>query len=148
MGLIAGELGDEVNEQKYYLQATAADARWGSSLFNLALAQFRRSELEEARRHADLALERTPTGPYYVLKAKIAAATGDAAARDRALERAFEEFAPLVTLDAWELGWYESAAALRGDAELTARIQAEAKSRAGTQPASRLDRGVLPDRLG
>jgi molecular chaperone DnaK len=148
MGLIAGELGDEVNEQKYYLQATAADARWCSSLFNLALAQFRRDELEEARRHVDLAIERSPSGPYYVLKAKIAAAMQDGAARERALERAFEEFAPLPTLDAWELGWYESAAALKGDAELASRIQAEIKARAGTQPVSRVDRGMLPDRLG
>ena len=148
MGLIAGELGDEVNEQKYYLQATAADARWCSSLFNLALAQFRRDELEEARRHIDLAIERSPTGPYYVLKAKIAAAMQDAAARARALERAFEEFAPMSTLDAWELSWYESAATLKGDADLAAKIQAEKKARAGAQPVERLGGGVLPDRLG
>jgi molecular chaperone DnaK len=148
MGLIAGELGDEVNEQKYYLQATAADARWDSSLFNLALAQFRRGELEEARRHADLAIERSPAAPHYVLKAKIALAMQDGAARDRALDRAFEEFAPLSTLDAWELGWYESAAALKGDADLTVRIQAEKKARAGAPSIERLDRGILPDRFG
>jgi molecular chaperone DnaK (HSP70) len=148
MGMIAGELGDEVNEVKYYLQATAADARWDASLFNLSLAQFRRSELEEARRHIDLAIERSQAAPHYVLKAKIAAAMQDNAARAGALERAFEEFAPLPTLSAWELGWYESAAALKGDADLTARIQAEKKSRAGAQPVERLDRGILPDRLG
>lgn len=148
MALIAGELGDEVNEQKYYLQATAADTKWSSSLFNLALSQFRRDELEEARRHIDLAIDRSPSGPYYVLKAKIAAGMQDGAASARAIDRAFEEFAPLATLDAWELGWYENAATLKGDADLAARVQAEKKSRVGTQQVERLDRGVLPDRLG
>lgn len=148
MGIIAGELGDEVNEQKYYLQATAADARWDAALFNLALAQFRRGELEEARGHVDLAIERSTAAPHYVLKAKIAAAMQDDGARARALDRAFEEFAPLPTLNAWELGWYENAAALKGDADLTARIQAEKKARAGSQPVERSDRGVLPDRIG
>lgn len=147
MGMIAGEMGDEVNEQKYYLQATAADARWCSSLFNLALAQFRRDEIDEARRHIDLAIERSQLAPYYVLKAKIAAAMQDGATRDRALARAFEEFAPLSTLDTWELGWCESAATLKGDADLTARVQAEKKARAGAKPMERYDRGLLPDRL-
>jgi molecular chaperone DnaK (HSP70) len=147
MGLIAGELGDAANEKKYYLQATDADAHWCSSLFNLALAEFRRDELGEARKHIGLAIERSPSAPYYVLEAKIAAAMSDAAGRERALGRAFEEFAPMQTLDAWELGWYESAAALKGDAELATRIQAETKSRAGSQSAMRRDRGALPDRL-
>ena len=82
-----------------------------------------------------------------MLEAKIAAAMNDTAGRERALGRAFEEFAPMQTLDAWELGWYESAAALKGDAALATRIQAETKSRAGTQASSRIDRGALPDRL-
>lgn len=147
MGLIAGELGDAANERKYYLEATAADAHWCSSLFNLSLAELRRGEHEEARRHIELALERSPSAPYYVLAAKIAAALGDASARDRSLERALEEFAPLPTLGTWELGWYESAAALMGNAALAERIQAEVKSRAGSQTPMRRDRGALPDRL-
>ena len=148
MGMIAGELGDAHGQQKYYLQAAAADATWSDSLFNLALAQFQRDELEEARRNVDLAIERAPLAPYYVLKAKVARGTGEGAVADRALARAFEEFAPLTSLDTWEMHWYESAAKLKGDEELLARIQAEKKSRAGATQVERTERGLLPDRLG
>lgn len=148
MGLIANELGDEVASTRYYLQATAAESTWSSSLFNLALAQYRRGELDEARRHVDLAIARDPIAPHYTLRAKIAAAAGDGATRDQALSRAFEEFAPVTTLDAWELGWYESAAALKGDDGIVSRLQAEKRTRAGSKPVARTERGLLPDRLG
>jgi molecular chaperone DnaK (HSP70) len=148
MGMIAGELGDAHGQQKYYLQAAAADVIWSSPLFNLALAQFQRDEVDEARRNVDLAIERYPAAPYYVLKAKIARGGGDDAVGDRALARAFEEFAPLASLDAWEMHWYEAAAKLNADEPLLARIHAEKRSRAGAAKVERVERGLLPDRLG
>lgn len=146
MGLVCEELGDDDSAIKYYLQASAAEQKWTASLFNLALLYYKREEYEEAAAHADLAIERDPHACYYALKAKAAAGMGDIPARDRALARAFQEFAPLPTLESWEFYWYEAAASLQGDAGLVERIRAAKRSRAGARPTPRLDRGLLPDR--
>ncbi len=147
MGLVAGDLGDRESQEKFYLQAAEADTSMSSPLFNLALSKFRQDRLDEARTHINAAIDRSPEGPYYSLKASIANAAGDMATRDRALERALHEFAPVTTLDSFELHWFESAASLMGDAGLVERAREVRRSLSQRKGLGIVERGVLPDCL-
>lgn len=147
MGLVAGDLGDRESQEKFYLQAAEADTAMSSPLFNLALSKFRQDLLDEARTHINAAIDRSPDGPYYALKASIANAAGDIATRDRALERAFHEFAPVTTLDSFELHWFEAAAVLKGDAGLVDRAKEVRRSMTLRKGLGIVERGVLPDCL-
>ena len=144
MGIIAGDMGDRASQEKYYLQAAAADPGYSSSLFNLALAKLNADEYEEAMQHVEAAIARSASAPYYVLKAKIASALGDRARSSAALDRAMAEFAPVPLLSGFELGWYESAARLRDDEDGVERAKAERRGRLRAKPVERVDRGVLP----
>lgn len=145
MGLISAELGDTVGEEKYYLEAAAASPSFAPPLFNLALAKWRRSELDEARRHVDVAIERTGKAAYYVLKAKIAKAARDESSLKLALDRAEAEFAPVGTLDDFELYWFETYASMRNDSDLVKRTVAERKRRSKSSDVLPVANGELPD---
>lgn len=147
MGLVAGDLGDRESQEKFYLQAAEADTAMSSPLFNLALSKYRQDLLDEARTYINAAIDRSPDGPYYALKASIANAAGDIATRDRALERAFHEFAPVTTLDSFELHWFEAAAVLKGDAGLVDRAREVRRSMTLRKGLGIVERGVLPDCL-
>ncbi|MBK6315427.1 MAG: Hsp70 family protein [Blastocatellia bacterium] len=147
MGLVAGDLGDKESQEKFYLQAAEADTAMSSPLFNLALSKFRQDLLDVARVHVNAAIDRSPEGPYYALKASIANAAGDQATRDRALERAFHEFAPVTTLDSFELHWFEAAAVLKGDAGLVDRAKEVRRALSQRKGIGIVERGVLPDCL-
>lgn len=145
MGLISAELGDTAGEEKYYLEAAAANPTHAASLFNLALAKWRRDELEEARRYIDMAIERQAKAAYYVLKARIAKASRDDVNLIMALDRAESEFAPIGTLDDFELYWFEACASMRNDVDLVKRAVAERKRRGRSRDITPEARGELPD---
>lgn len=145
MGLISAELGDTAREEKYYLEAAAANPSLAAPLFNLALAKWRRDELEEARRHIDVAIERNAKAAYYVLKARIAKASRDNANVKSAMDRAEAEFAPIGTLDDFELYWFETYASMRNDEDLVKRAVAERKRRGKSRDVIPAANGELPD---
>lgn len=145
MGIVCGQIGDHARQEKYYLEAAATSPWHTASLFNLALAKWRRDELEEARRHIDVAIERRGGAAYYVLKARLARDTGDGEAAKRALERAEAEFAPIESLDDFELSWFETYASMKDDADLVKRSAAERKRRAKSTNVTPELRGELPD---
>ncbi len=144
MGLICGHLGDDAGQEKYYLEAAATDPTHYASLFNLALAKWKRDELDDARRYIDMAIDRGGGAAYYVLKARIASEAGDLAAKNRAIEKAEAEFAPVQTLSDFELGWFESLGSLKADPDLVNRASAERKRRLKSTNVAKEHRGELP----
>jgi molecular chaperone DnaK (HSP70) len=144
MGLLAGELGDDAREERYYLESAGADPTRGGALFNLALALRRRGHPKEAVAPATEAIRREPDAAYLVLRALLHDALGDAPARDADLARAFASFGPLPTQDAFALSWYATASRLAGDAPRLAAAEAEEKRRRTAKPGEPFVDGLLP----
>ncbi len=144
MGLIAGELGDDAREERYYRESAEADPTWGGPLFNLALARRRRGLLQEALSSVNDAIRRNPDAPYFVLRALVHDSLGSVSGRDADLARAFASFAPLPTQDAFALGWYTTACRLASDAPRLNAAEEEAKQRRTARPGEPFVDGLLP----
>jgi len=147
MAMISSELGDTDGERKYYIAASKADPRWGGSLFNLALAQQRRGEIEEAVGSLEAAIERERDTPYLVLRAEIADQLGDKDSRDKLLAEAITAFGPPKTLDSFELSWLSTALRMEGDEEALAEVAKIRRERARANDSHVTANGELPDRL-
>lgn len=143
MGMLCGELGDDVRQEKFYREAAAVDTTWGGPLFNLARAQHRRGLFKEALESVDQAIEREHDAPYFVLRAIICESLGNTTERDRALAEALPKFGPLQTLDDWALGWLTTAAKMKGDEKLLASANDERQAR-GVRKTTGVERGHLP----
>jgi len=144
MGLLAGELGDDGREERFYLESAEADPTGSEPLFNLALARRRRGLLAEALSTATEAIRREPDAAYLVLRALVHDSLGDVPARDADLARAFASFAPLPTQGDFALAWYLAACRLAGDAPRLAAAEAEEKRRRAAKPGLPFVDGLLP----
>lgn len=144
MGILAGELGDAAKEEKYYREASAADRRWGTPLFNLALSR-KGGRWAEALDLVNQALERNPSAPYRVLRAEVREALKDRAGRDGDLREALAAFAPISAQTDWELFWYLRACRMAGEDVLRKAVEAE-QLRRGQKGAKAIPaEGLLPD---
>ncbi|MFP4444862.1 MAG: Hsp70 family protein [Desulfosudaceae bacterium] len=130
-GIYYTELGDSDRAEKAYLEADRVSAPSNATaLFNLALNYRDNGRLEEALDLLRRAMEKDcQTGPYLTLTAQVldrldrpeeAADTGD---------RALRSFAEVSCLDAWELGWYITAARFRGEDKRLEEGRAEQRRR-------------------
>ncbi len=128
IALYYGELGDRKREEKYYREAGQASS-WSGPWFNLALSLFKQERLEEAGEAVEKAWQREQLPPYLVLKARIAAKSGKAAAAADLLQQAVKAFDPIPELSDWELGWLLSAAQLLEDQNLIRQVKAEQQKR-------------------
>ena len=144
MAIVCGRMGDDGREEKYYLQAARTDASSFAPLFNLALAKRRRGDDDAALKYVEKALAVSRRPPTFVLLALLEEKRGDLAARDRALEAAFECFEPLPLLDEWELGWYMTGAKLARDQDRIEECEAEQQRRSRTK-AGGSETGLLPE---
>ncbi len=144
MGLLAGELGDDGREERFYLESAEADPTGSEALFNLALARRRRGLLAEALSTVTEAIRRDPDAAYLVLRALVHDGLGDVPDRDADLARAFATFAPLPTQGDFALAWYLAACRLAGDAPRLAAAEAEEKRRRTTKPGLPFVDGLLP----
>jgi molecular chaperone DnaK (HSP70) len=144
MGMLCGELGDEERQEKLYREAAAVNTAWGGPLFNLALAQHRRKQDAEALVSIDAAIERERDAPYFVLRAMICEALGDATERERSLESAAAAFGPAEGLDEWALGWLVTCAKMKGDERLLQAANDERQARAAAKSVAAPPRGHLP----
>ena len=141
LGITSGELGDHQRAEKFYLQS-ARISRWSAPLFNLALSRRRRGLYREAMTSIDEAIARDPEPPAYILKAAIAKSLGEPHAEP--LKTGMDLFAPVASLDDWQLGWYLFGATLSNDSALVDQARAEQRRRIQTTSAPS-PRGVLPE---
>lgn len=128
MGIVAGEMGDSVREEKFYREA-AKHTKWSGPLFNLALAFKKSGRDDDALKTVEEAIDRERDGPSLVLRIELADKTGDSSGRDRRIAEAFGAFNPLQSQDAWELGWYSRLCTLSNDADRMAAVEDERKRR-------------------
>jgi Tfp pilus assembly protein PilF len=146
MGIICGQIGDHARQEKLYREAATLDPHWGMPLFNLALAQQRRGQFEEAHATIDEALERERRAPFLILQAEIADSAKDAARRNGALRDGLALFGPVGRLDDWELGWCLAGAKMARDEKLTKEVEDERQTRAARRNVPAAGTGYLPIR--
>jgi molecular chaperone DnaK (HSP70) len=144
MGILCGEMLDFEKETKFY-EASAKIERWGSPLFNLALAQQKRGQLSQALANIEAALARHREAPYLVLRALIADAQQDPMKRDECLKEAMQLFGSVTAMSDWELGWYLTAAGRLDDEAKVAKASDEQKKRSKRREIPTAE-GLLPDR--
>jgi len=142
MAIYYGELGDHEREEKFYREAALASS-WSGPWFNLALTLRRRRRLQEAMEAIDEAIKRDPSPPYLVLKALIEEERGNQQESDRCLKKAWSSFGPPPTLDNWELGWFLTAAKMKGDEKKASEAEMERRRR-HTSKTGRVEEGELP----
>ena len=148
LGIYHGTHGDFESQEKCYREAAAAGSG-ETSLFNLALAQFRRKKNEEARKTMQECLvARRSDGPSLTLAAQIEEALGQKSGRDDFLKQALDQFGEPRTMDEWEIGWLITAAKLSGKEDVLKKAQAEKDRRAKTTASSDTSEGVLPEVSG
>lgn len=145
MGIICGEMGDHEKQEKFYIEAAKAAPRWNGPLFNLALAQKRRGEIDKASASMEKAIERERDAPTLVLRADLADRSGDASLRDSLLAEAVTAFGSPKSLDDFELGWLITALRLNGDAGALQAAEAERRARGRRDGAPGDAVGLLPD---
>ncbi|GIV04296.1 MAG: hypothetical protein KatS3mg015_3126 [Fimbriimonadales bacterium] len=144
MGVRYGQKRDWERQEKAYREAFRANPHWGGPLFNLALSQLERGQLEAAEgtiREA-LAVEDEPS--YQVLLGVILHRQGQTAAAKAVLAEAIGRFGPVSALDDWQLGWFRLAAEKVPDPQRLEAAVAEQRRRRGptegTEPG-----GLLPE---
>lgn len=144
MGILCGELRDYEKEAKFYQESAKLD-RWGSPLFNLALSQQRRGQIQKAQANIEEALARRREAPYLVLRALIADGQRDPMKRDECLKESMSLFGALKTMSDWELGWYLTAASRMDNQARITEAKDEQQRRSNRNDAPAID-GQLPDR--
>lgn len=142
IGMLYGEIRDFEREEKFYKEAAAASS-WSGPLFNLALAQKNRGKYDEAIETLEKTLKKNPEAPYVVLRALLAEAIDNQKDKDKYLEKSLKLFDPLSEQSDWELGWFLTAAHMKGDQGKIDKAKSEQRKRAmksGIEP----DEGILP----
>jgi tetratricopeptide (TPR) repeat protein len=145
MAILCGELSDHDREEKFYREA-ASVSRGGASLFNLALSQRRRGQVEKAIASVDGAIDRERDPPYLVLRAQLADRMDDASGREQHLAEALATFDTPSALNDWELGWLCAGLRMKGDREALERAEKEWARRPGSHSTPTDPSGILPDR--
>jgi molecular chaperone DnaK len=109
-----GRIGDEVREEKCYLEATKVSP-WTGTWFNLALSRRRRGQFSEAMRDIEKALEGEIDPAYLVLAGDIASRLGQQDRSRDLLKKGMALFGAVEGLDDFHLSWYETGARMSGD---------------------------------
>lgn len=126
MGLIAARLGDDDRAEKFYRAAARLPSRWNGPIFNLALLLERQGRTAEAVAIVDEAIARELDPPVLILKARLVEKLDQPReSSDDLLTRAFDLFAPLESLDDFELHWYRVGAHLSSDESLQQAVAEE-----------------------
>lgn len=130
MGLIAARMGDDDRAEKFYRAAARIPSRWNGPIFNLTLLLERQGRAAEAVDIVDQAIARELDPPVLILKARLVEKLDQPReARDDLLTRAFDLFAPLESLDDFELHWYRVGARLSSDESRRQASDEEARRR-------------------
>ena len=146
MGMIAGRLGDDEREEKFYREAARLPSRWNGPLFNLTLLLERQGKPTEAMAIVDAAISRESDPPSLILKARLVETLDQPKeARDDMLKRAFDLFDPLESLDEFELVWYRIGARLFGDESLQKAVGREILRRRDEPTGPPPDDSDLPE---
>ena len=149
MGMIAGRIGDDEREEKFYREAARIPSRWNAPMFNLTLLLERQGRLTEALDIVDAAIARESDPPSLILKAGLVEKLDQPKkVRDDLLKRAFALFDPLDSLDDFEFGWYRTGARLYGDDALQQAIADEVRRRREESSESPSDGSHLPETRG
>ena len=143
MGLYAGDMGDEARQLKYYEEAIRISSQ-GAPLFNLALYHEHKGDHRKAMEAIDRAIDREKSAPYFVLKARICEAAGDAHGRKRNLALGRNAFGPMGSMDDWALDWYLCAARMAGDDQTVKLAEQEQKRRRQAKDSVAVGQGILP----
>ncbi len=141
MGILSGRRNDYQGQQKYYREAAKVTS-WIGPLFNLALAQHKHKEYEEALDNIDRALILDHRMPALVLKAQIVRELGDGELAQEIVEQAMDLVCGIKGLSDWELVWYKTGASMLGKEELVEAARIEQDSREKHIPTEQ--EGVLP----
>ncbi len=143
MAIYCGQMGDFAREEKLYREAAAASSG-AIPWFNLALSQHKRGLHAEAQATLDHALLMERKAPYLALMAQIYGSLDDRQQQENTLQEALRAFASVGSLDAWELGWFLTAARMAGDHDKLSQGEAELHRRNCSTGAVGSDAGVLP----
>ncbi|GBC79467.1 Chaperone protein DnaK [bacterium HR09] len=130
LGILYGRKQDWERQEKAYREAFRAAPHWADPLFNLALSQFHRGQLDLAEKTILEALAVQEDPPYLILHALILEKRGEVAKAKVLARDAVKRTGPLSTLDDWTLGWLRTAARILGDSMLAEEVAAEQKRRA------------------
>lgn len=145
MAMYCGFLGDEASEEKLYAEASTVDPRMSAPRFNLALLLQKQKRHEEAKAAVEKAILSQDSPPYYVLQASILRDMGKEFAVKEFLEMAWKRFQKPSELNDWELGWYITAAKMRGDEDAAAAARRERNNRrSGCVNPHQETEGLLP----
>lgn len=146
LGIMYGRKRDWERQEKAYREAFRANPHWSGPLFNLALSQYHRDQLELAEKTIQEALAVEQDPPYLILHALILEKRGDEARAKAMAADAVKRSGPIATLDDWTLGWLRTAAQMLADSELLAAVAAEQDRRVRqSQKASGVTEGLLPE---
>jgi len=146
LGICYGQKRDWERQEKAYREAFQAATRWPGPLFNLALSQFQRGQLEAAEATLREALDVEQSPPYLVLRAQILDRHGQSAQAKSLLAEALERFSPVAALDDWALDWLRFAAEMLPDPQRLEAARAEQRRRKrASQTAGGEPGGLLPE---
>ena len=140
MAIYCGDMGDTQREEKFYREA-AESSSWGGPWFNLALAQERRNNIEDAHSSSQKAIVVESSAPYLVLEARLAGKLNKENSEQR-LSKAVGSFDSVESLNDWELGWLITGAKLACDVPLEEQGLEEKRKRRRNQNVE--GTGVLP----
>ena len=120
-----GRLQDRARAEQCYLRAIEVEAQ-SMPLFNLAMSRRDSGDLVDAMICADRAIEIGPDEPCHVLlKADLLRRLGRVEEADDILRTVASERPSATSLNDWQLGWFEWAAATANDTAWQAKLKAE-----------------------
>jgi molecular chaperone DnaK (HSP70) len=146
MALYCGYMGDAVREEKLYAEASVADPTLSAPWFNMALLLKRQKRLDEAKHAIDMAIGLDEeSAPEYILKAQIVRDLGKDFAVKEFLEMGWIRFSETADMNDWELGWFITAADMKGNKEtLESAREERSRRKAGGIEIRRDVQGMLP----
>jgi tetratricopeptide (TPR) repeat protein len=135
LGTYYDEMGDLNRMEAHYAEAARVSGNWAGPLFNWALHLWRRRNFALALEKVDEGILReTDSGPYYILRAKILEGLGQSPAAKEAAQQGIGHFPPPTDQSPWELGWFETGAAILGR-EADVKVARRQRERRGAKPS-------------
>ena len=135
LGMYYDEMGDLNRMEAHYAEAARVSGNWAGPLFNWALHLWRRRNFALALEKVDEGILReTESGPYYILRAKILEGLGQSPAAKEAAQQGIGHFPPPTDQSPWELGWFETGAAILGR-EADVKVARRQRERRGAKPS-------------
>ncbi|MCS6802456.1 MAG: Hsp70 family protein [Chloroflexota bacterium] len=129
LGIRYGYKRDWEQEERMYREASQASPSWATPLFNLALSQFHRANIDAAEKTICEALTIEQDPPYLVLYALILRKQGKIDEAESIIKEAIVQFGPIRALSDWELDWLLTAAKTVSNQALLDSISEEKRRR-------------------